>query len=368
MRLVPTASVTDGLELARDVLVSPNAGPLLRAGVILTGGMRDALLANGVLRLWIEDELGEGIAPTGMLTERLRREALLAIAGLHAAARHALARRARLDPRLLSDLGRLTERIADDVIEARGRPHDLLDLAPASVYLAHHALDSCALAMLVAARHMTTAGWRQGTTPVRHDAPRSELARLGLGVLLCDLGMLRLPRAVVEDAGELDAEAWEAIRVHPVTSADLLGSTTSFVLRGIVRGHHERWAGHGYPDGLADDAIQYFARIAAIADSYDAMTSERTHRAAMTPAEAWSAIVAGAGTAYDPSIVAAFADVVARHPLGTEVVLADGRAGIVADIDPQAPLHPTVRVREGHRIVEIAEAQLAPGVEPGELA
>ena len=359
MRLVTTASVIPGLTLARDVMVSPNAGPLLRAGVTLTDGMPQALLGNGVLRLWVDDELGEGITPAPLLGERMRREALIAVAGLQLAARGALARHSRLEPRLVADLGRLAERIADEVLEARGRPHDLLDLAPASVYLAHHAVDSCALAMLIAARHMRAAGWRQGSGPLRHDAPRSELARLGLGVLFCDLGMLTLPRAVLEDASPLDEDGWERIRVHPVTSAELLGATTSFVLKGIVRGHHERWAGHGYPDGMAGEAIQYLARVAAVADSYDAMTSERHHRPAMSPAGAWTSVIDAAGTAFDPGIVAVFGDVVARHPLGTEVTLADGRTGVVSAVELAEPLRPTVRVREGGRILEVVAAEVA---------
>jgi hypothetical protein len=363
MRLVPTESATPGLQVARDVVVSPNAGPLLRAGVALTDGLRAALLANGVAWLWIEDDLGEGIQPFPMLGERLRRDALGAIAALHTSARQALGRGTRLDPRTLADLGRLAERITDDVIEARGRPHDLLDLAPPPVYLVHHAVDSAALAVLIAARHMTAVGWRSGTGPLRHDAPRSELARLALGVLLCDLGMLTLPRAVLEDASPLDESGWEQVRRHPVTSADLLGTTTSFVLRGIVRGHHERWAGHGYPDETSGEAIQYLARITAVADSYDAMTAARHHRPALTPAQAWNAVVGAAGTAFDPSIVSAFAAVVARHPPGTDVTLADGRAAVVADVELDDQAHPTVRVREGGRV-----AELVAEVDPGELA
>jgi HD-GYP domain-containing protein (c-di-GMP phosphodiesterase class II) len=358
MRLVTTTSVTPGLALARDVLVNPAGGPLLRAGVSLTDGMRDALLASGVARVWIEDDLSEGIVPSGMLGERVRREALTAVADLHAAARRALSRRSRLDPRTLNDLERVAGRIADDVIEARGRPHDLLDLAPASHYLVHHAVDSAALAILIAARHMTATGWRQGTGPVRHDAPRSELARLGLGVLLCDVGMLTLSRAVLEDAGSLDDVGWEQIRQHPLTSAELLGTTTSFVLKGIVRGHHERIAGYGYPDGTTGEAIHYLARIAAIADAYDAMTADRHHRSAVAPSEAWASIVNGAGDSFDPSIVEAFRDVVARYPLGTDVTLADGRTGVVARVDLADPHALVVRVRDGDRIVELGDPEL----------
>jgi HD-GYP domain-containing protein (c-di-GMP phosphodiesterase class II) len=354
MRLATTASVPPGTALARDVVVAPTSGPLLRQGVALTDGMRSALVSNGVTRIWVDDELGEGIEPTGLLGELLRRDVLAAVAGMHAEARQALARGGRLDARTLDVLGRWAERIADDVVEAGRRVHDLLDLAPASHYLVHHAVDSAAIAMLVAVRHMTTVGWRQGAaTPVRHDAPRAELARLGLGLMLCDVGMQSLPRAVLEDASPLDEAGWEQVRMHPVTGAELLGTNASFVLRGIVRGHHERWGGSGYPDGKAGNATHYLARIAGVADSYDAMTAERFHRQAMSPADAWSAIVAGAGTAFDPGIVAAFREVVAQHPPGTEVTLPDGRTAVVVDVPLDSPSRSTVRVREGAGVAEL---------------
>lgn len=360
MRLASTASVAPGTELARDVTVSPRPGHLLCSGVALDRALIEALLANGIMRVWVKDDLAEGIEPAPMLGARLRGEALAELTRLHSATHQALqSRRPRLDERLIAGLTRLTERLADEVIDMGGRPHDLLDLAAASRYLINHAVDSCTLAMLVAVRYMTTVGWRQGTGPVRYDAPRSELSRFGLGVLLSDVGMLAMPRAVLEGATPLDDAGWEQVHRHPIVGADLLGSTTSFVLKAIVRGHHERWNGLGYPDGLAGEAIQRSARIAAVADAYDAMTSERPHCPAIAPADAWSIVAADAGTAFDPIVVRAFGEVVARHPLGTDVTLADGRIGVVAGVDLAAPMCPTVRVREGAGIVEL-RAELAP--------
>lgn len=360
MRLAATASVVPGTELARDVSVSPRPGHLLCAGVVVDRRLLEALLENGITRLWVKDDLSEGIEPAPVLGERRRSEAIAIMARLHASAQRALLTpRPRLDEGLLSDLGRLGERIADDAIEASGRPGDLLDLAAAARYPLNHPVDTAALAILLAIHHMRTAGWRQGTGAQRFDAPRSELARLGLGVLLCDIGMLSLPRSVLEETGPLTEADAEQVRAHPLTGADLLGGNTSFVLKSIVRGHHERWDGLGYPDGHAGDAIQRFARYAAVADAYDAMTAERVHRAALPPADAWTEIVAGSGTAYDPAVVQAFSDVVPRHPLGTQVTLADGRAAVVAEVDLDAPANPTVRVHEGGAVVELRAAELA---------
>jgi hypothetical protein len=360
MRLVSTSSVGPGQVLARDVVVGRGVGPLLRAGVTLTDGMRASLEANRVARIWVDDALSEGIVPVPLLPAHVRAETLAAVEGLHDATRRALAAGRRLETSLVKGLRIFGEVIADEVVAAAGRAHDLVSTVPAPRYLPNHAVDTAALAVLVARRHMLDAGWRQGTGAVRHDAPRSELDPLGVGVLLCDLGMLRLSRGVLEDARELDAADWEAVREHPTASSDLLDASTSFVLRGIVRGHHERWDGSGYPEGIEGEGVHRPARVTAVADVYGAMTSDRVHQAAMPSAEAWSRIQAASGRLFDPGVVAAFCAVVAKHPVGHEVRLADGRTGVVSAVDLGPPQRIAVRVQEGGRIVELQDATPAP--------
>ena len=251
--------------------------------------MRSALMTNGVTRIWVDDELGEGIEPGGIMGELLRRDVLAAVAGMHGEARQALTRGGRLDGRAVDALGGWAARIADDVVDRSGSVHDLLDLAPAPHYLVHHAVDSAALGMLVAARHMTAVGWRQGSaTPVRHDAPRSELARLGLGLLLCDVGMQTLPRAVLEDSSPLDEAGWEQVRRHPVTGAELLGDEHVVRPQGdrprppraLGRlGLPGRDGGRGHPVPRAD------RRGGGRLRRHD---RRRPHRPAMSPADAWA--------------------------------------------------------------------------------
>jgi HD-GYP domain-containing protein (c-di-GMP phosphodiesterase class II) len=89
-----------------------------------------------------------------------------------------------------------------------------------------------------------------------------------------------------------------------------------------------------------------------VADVFAAMTAERPYRAALPPRAAFDAVVQGAGTAFDPEVVSVFRHVVAPHPPGTEVVLADGRAGVVAAVDARTPNVPVVRFADGERRVD----------------
>ena len=117
---------------------------------------------------------------------------------------------------------------------------------------------------------------------------------------------------------------------------------TSIVLR-----HHERWDGSGYPDGKEGTAIHEMARIAAVADVYDALTSERVFAAAQPAHVGVRSILDGSGTLFDPAIVEAFSQLVAPFPPGVEIELDDGRRGIVVSVPAEALDRPVVRVITG---------------------
>ena len=134
--------------------------------------------------------------------------------------------------------------------------------------------------------------------------------RIRLAGLLHDVGKLALERSILHKVGPLSDDEWSQVRAHPGLSAHIIGGVAHFAafLPG-ARHHHERYDGRGYPDGLAGTAIPLDARVLAVADAYDAMTSDRSYRAALPHAEAIERLVAGAGSQFDPVCVAAFASV-----------------------------------------------------------
>ncbi|MGH2442211.1 MAG: HD-GYP domain-containing protein [Chloroflexota bacterium] len=136
---------------------------------------------------------------------------------------------------------------------------------------------------------------------------------LAIAARVHDIGKLSLPDSVIQSADHLSSQEWAMMQMHPAIGASMLARYPAFVrAAGIVRGHHERWDGKGYPDGLAGTDIPLGARIIAIADSFDAMISERHYRKAMTWERAAGILSAGRGTQWDPEVVNAFLRVV--HP------------------------------------------------------
>jgi HD-GYP domain-containing protein (c-di-GMP phosphodiesterase class II) len=169
-----------------------------------------------------------------------------------------------------------------------------------------------------------------------------------LGLLLHDIGKLAIPTEVLRKPGKLTPPEWQMMKTHPRAGFELLrGTPVSPLVRAVVLRHHERWNGSGYPDGKLTTEIHEMARIAAVADVYDAITSERPYAPARGAHVGVREIVSSAGTLFDPYIVDVFSRLVAPYPPGVEVELTDGRRAIVASVPPGELDRPVVRVIDG---------------------
>jgi HD-GYP domain-containing protein (c-di-GMP phosphodiesterase class II) len=146
--------------------------------------------------------------------------------------------------------------------------------------------------------------------------PEERLVDIERGALLHDVGKIGVPDDVLRKPDTLNEGEWEAMQKHPLL-AGLMVSKVGF-LEGalpILLYHHERFDGSGYPFGLQADAIPLEARIFAIVDSWDAMTSDRPYRQAMAVEEALEEIRRNAGIQFDPEIVLAFTRIIQKlHP------------------------------------------------------
>jgi hypothetical protein len=140
-----------------------------------------------------------------------------------------------------------------------------------------------------------------------------EVSAVHLGTLLHDIGKIVVPEDVLTKRDGLTEDEWSRIRMHPAVGADLVGRVPLLrKIRPIVLAHHERYDGSGYPSGLAGNEIPLGARIIAVADAYEAMTSTRPYREARLGTDALHELRASAGTQFDPEIVERFADVIER--------------------------------------------------------
>ncbi|MGZ8455435.1 MAG: HD domain-containing phosphohydrolase [Gemmatirosa sp.] len=131
-----------------------------------------------------------------------------------------------------------------------------------------------------------------------------------IGALLHDVGKLIVPAEVLNKPGKLTDEEWALVRSHPTVGVEMFADTEfPWDVRPIVESHHERWDGRGYPAGLAGDGIPLTARILCVADVYDALTSVRSYKRALTHDEAMAILRQDVGTQFDPTVFALFEEV-----------------------------------------------------------
>lgn len=135
----------------------------------------------------------------------------------------------------------------------------------------------------------------------------AELKAIEAAALLHDVGKLAIPDHVLYKPGPLTAQEYECMKLHAKMGATILASVDfPFPVVPIVRHHHERWDGRGYPDGLSGRAIPLGARILTVVDCFDAVTSDRPYRRQLSDEEATLLLEAGRGTQYDPAVIDAF--------------------------------------------------------------
>jgi putative nucleotidyltransferase with HDIG domain len=142
-----------------------------------------------------------------------------------------------------------------------------------------------------------------------------------LGAVLHDIGKVRVPESILNKPGPLDDEEWEVMKTHPEVGEHILRPIRSLqAILPIVRHHHERWDGSGYPDGLSGRAIPLGARIVAVCDAYRAMTEDRPYREALSSETARRELQEGAGSQFDPECVVALVSALDRRDSSATVV------------------------------------------------
>src|ERR1700693_4380346 len=174
--------------------------------------------------------------------------------------------------------------------------------------------------------------------------PEDEIEALRAAALLHDIGKLAVPEQIINKPGKLTAEEFEKMKVHPLVGAEILERVAfPYPVAPIVRSHHERWDGSGYPSGLSGDEIPIGARILAVVDCLAAFPPDRQYRQAMPLDQAMSTVKERAGTWFDPKIV----DVLQRRYVDLERAAQMSVAQMAEDTAANQGLSKSVRVERG---------------------
>ena len=323
MRRILLDNISLGMKLAKP-LYNAEGMVLLNAGIELQERFIDRLRELDITYVYIEDDLTQDVDVPDVISEKTRIEAVVN------------ARKIMEQIKLgrgvdAAQAKRVTNTIVDELCKNKGVMVNFLDMRTCSDYLFSHAVNVCVLSVM---------------TGISLEYDELRLQDLGVGALLHDVGKTMVSPAVLNKKDRLTWQEREEIKKHPSFGFDILRNNPdiSLVSAHCAFQHHERFDGSGYPRGLKEQEIHQYAQIVAIADVYDALTSDAAYRRAMPVYEAVAIITKAGDSCFDSELVKVFVDNIAIYPIGSIVRLNNNQVGVVVDISREAKSKPVVRI------------------------
>jgi HD-GYP domain-containing protein (c-di-GMP phosphodiesterase class II) len=342
MRLVPIECVREHSYLARTIF-DEDGRVLLKEGVKLTNSLIQRIKDINIYSLYIIDEYSEQEIED-IIKPELRQRSIKLVketfcnveriySNLHSSSLNKNKKKILLKQKedYLNSIHSLAEELLDNILSNKNIMVSLVDIKSMDNYTYQHSTNVAIISLVIGI------GLR---------LPKKELLDLCIGALLHDIGKVFIDKSILLKEGPLTNEEYSIMKEHPEQGYNYLKSipTLNSNSRMIVLQHHERDDGKGYPKGNNGLKINKLAKIVAIADVYDALTSDRPYRRALCPNEAFEYILGNAGTIFDYNIVKAFSTIIVPYPQGTLVKLSNGDIGVVKNTTPNYPLRPSVKI------------------------
>jgi HD-GYP domain-containing protein (c-di-GMP phosphodiesterase class II) len=332
MRLVSITNCQPGMKVARSIY-KENGTLLFREGSELSQGYIDRLRELGITFLYIQDRIAGDIVVEDILPIEIRNQALDTIKrtflGIRNEKQNPKRRMAnQIDTRSFHAISKMI------VKEVQSKNHVLSLLTHLQLqdeYIFTHSLNVAVYVILLA---------------MKKGYDERKITELCMGALLHDIGLMRIPSEILHKTSELKAEEREQVKKHPSYGYELIIQEygLSLLSAHCALQHHEKWDGSGYPLRLAGTEIHPYARMLAVVDVFDALTSYRHYRSAKLPHEGMKMIRALSNSYFDPEAVDLFRKSIALYPIGMTVKLNTGEIAVVVDHNAQLPCRPIVRV------------------------
>lgn len=338
MKIVRLDDLKPGMQLAKPVY-STEGIVLLNAGVVLKEPYIYRLRELGFPAVYVGDPKSASSVPEA-ISDTTRYQAMNVLQETFTSVK--IAGTLNIDP--IIDV---VNTIIDEVTINRDVAVHLTDIRRHDDYTFGHCVNVCLLSVVM--------GLALGFDQLK-------LQELAMGAILHDVGKVMIPDSILLKATRLNAEEWDEMKRHPRHGFNVLRRCPGIPARvaHVAYQHHERANGSGYPRGLDIDGIHPFAKIVAIADTYDAMTSDRIYRTGVSPFVALETIKELRRRQFDPAVADAFLASVVPYPPGCKVELTSGEVGtIVGSCDSNQPIVQIERDGNGQPLLAPKELSLS---------
>jgi putative nucleotidyltransferase with HDIG domain len=323
MRLILTKNIEDNMTLAKPIYHNDNV--LLNVGVENLGKYKNRLLTKGINHIYVEDKYSSDIIIKQPIREETRRKSKKTIAKVFEEVKR------DFTDINVKELNTVVEDIILDLTNEEDIMHNLVSLKSVDDYTFEHSINVSVLAILFGKK-------------INYNF--DDLRKIGMGCILHDIGKMLIPEEILNKPTSLTDYEYEVIKNHPELGFKHLQEldVLSPLSRTVVYAHHEKIDGTGYPRGLKGNKIHEFAKIANIADVFDALTSERVYRKRWPTHKAVDYIISNTDIFFDYNLVKKLMPKIASYPNGTEVMLSTGDRGIVKKQNVNFPSRPIIRV------------------------
>lgn len=343
MRIVPTNCVSGEAYLAKHIY-NETGNILLKKGTKLTETLLKRIEENSIYTIYIDD--GYSTAEIqDLVRPELKVKAIQTLKETFTFIEKSFAQDKKTDlglrkqltlksmEKYISGLKAVSEMIIEEISSNHQLMINLVDIKNLNNYTYEHSLNVAVLSLIVA---------------IEMKLSSKELSQLFLGALLHDVGKTLLPKDLVNKPEPYTEDEEALMRAHVMLGYDYLKENFSFTnaCKMSVLQHHERHDGTGYPRSLPGSVIHKFAKIIAIADSYDNMTSDTPQKRALPPNEALEYIMGASDSHFDYDIATVFTRKIIPYPEGTLVHLSNGEYGVVTGVNINYPMRPIVKILE----------------------
>lgn len=328
MRFIPSSCLKPGMILGRDLFGHSNE-LLLARGMTLTAIEINRIRFLKYQGVYILDQMSENLMPDSGISIHLRNRAVKTLKTIYKQIEND--RDYATNKSILNGAMFVTDEIVKEITSNKNVSVNMIDLKVFDDYTYYHSVNVAVISVIL--------GYSMGLH-------KSELYKLGLGTLLHDIGKVFVPKDILNKPDKLTREEYEKVKTHTLEGSKYLREQWDFPGESniTVLTHHEKFDGSGYPNKLLGGKIPEFGKIAAVADVYDALTSDRPYRKGLLPSEGMEYIMGGSGTCFDPTVVNSFVRRIVPYPTGTVVLLSNGLRGIVVENFPDCGTRPKIQI------------------------